>query len=150
MAQKIYIPNIGDFAQVEVIEVLVKPGDIVDKESSLITLESDKAAMDIPSPQAGKVKELHLKAGDKVGKGDAILSLEPAAAAQADKSAAAQTASAASYASDAPAPQPRSDSTSQAAMPQEQPEQAAKANYDTDTPLVIAQVRSLLPATLPT
>ena len=70
------VPDIGDFKDVEVIEVLVKPGDSVTKEQSLVTLESDKATMEIPSPAAGVVKELRIKVGDKVSKGAAILVLE--------------------------------------------------------------------------
>jgi dihydrolipoamide dehydrogenase len=78
MATEVKVPDIGDFKEVEVIEVLVKPGDTVSKEQSLITLESDKATMEIPSPGAGTVKELKLKVGDKVSKGAAILMLEEA------------------------------------------------------------------------
>src|SRR5918996_2946278 len=73
---EVKVPDIGDFKNVEVIEVLVKPGDAVSKEQSLITLESDKATMEIPSPGAGVVKELRLKVGDKVSKGSPILLLE--------------------------------------------------------------------------
>jgi len=75
-AQQVPVPDIGDFKEVEVIEVLVKPGDKVAKEQSLITLESDKATMEIPSPAAGTVKELKVKVGDKVSKGATILVLE--------------------------------------------------------------------------
>jgi len=71
------VPDIGDFKEVEVIEVLVKPGDAVAKEQSLITLESDKATMEIPSPAAGVVKSLKVKVGDKVAKDSPILLLEP-------------------------------------------------------------------------
>ncbi|TAK45300.1 MAG: dihydrolipoyl dehydrogenase [Betaproteobacteria bacterium] len=74
------VPDIGDFKEVAVIEVLVKPGDAVTKEQSLITLESDKATMEIPSPETGVVKDLAVKLGDRVGEGSAILSLEVAAA----------------------------------------------------------------------
>ena len=70
------VPDIGDFKEVEVIEVLVKPGDTVTKEQSLITLESDKATMEIPSPAAGVVKDLKIKVGDKISKGAPILVLE--------------------------------------------------------------------------
>src|SRR5438094_8753730 len=77
---EVKVPDIGDFKEVEVIEVLVKPGDTVTKEQSLITLESDKATMEIPSPGAGVVKELRIKVGDKVSKGSAILLLEGAQA----------------------------------------------------------------------
>jgi len=72
----VVVPDIGDFKEVEVIEVLVKPGDAVTKEQSLITLESDKATMEIPSPSAGVVKELKIKVGDKVSKGATILELD--------------------------------------------------------------------------
>jgi pyruvate dehydrogenase E2 component (dihydrolipoamide acetyltransferase) len=77
-AQTVSVPDIGDFKQVEVIEVLVKPGDTVEKEQSLITLESDKATMEIPSPGAGVVQELKIKVGDKVSKGSPILQLASA------------------------------------------------------------------------
>lgn len=60
----------------EVIEVLIKPGDVVDAEDSLITLESEKASMDVPSPKTGTIKELKIKVGDKVGEGDLIAILE--------------------------------------------------------------------------
>src|SRR5580765_481109 len=73
---EIRVPDIGDFKNVEVIEVLVKPGDAVSKEQSLITLESDKATMEIPSPGPGVVKELRIKVGDKVSQGSPILLLE--------------------------------------------------------------------------
>ena len=73
---EVKVPDIGDFKEVEVIEVLVKPGDDVTKEQSLITLESDKATMEIPSPAAGKVAQLKVKVGDKVSKGSLILMLE--------------------------------------------------------------------------
>jgi len=74
---EVRVPDIGDFKEVEVIEVLVKPGDAVAKEQSLITLESDKATMEIPSPGEGKVAEIKVKVGDKVSKGSLILFLDP-------------------------------------------------------------------------
>ena len=88
---EIKIPDIGEFKNIPVIEVLVKPGDVVNKEDSLVTLESDKATMDIPAPSGGVVKTLSLKPGDKVSKGTLILTLEESsdAAAPAAKSAAA-------------------------------------------------------------
>src|SRR5690349_6204994 len=82
--QEVKVPDIGDFKEVEVIEVLVKPGDAVTKEQSLITLESDKATMEIPSPGAGVVRELRLKVGDKVSKGSPILLLEGGEAVKAE------------------------------------------------------------------
>src|SRR3954452_17037322 len=75
-SNEVKVPDIGDFKSIEVIEVLVKPGDSVQKEQSLITLESDKATMEIPSPGAGVVKEIRVKVGDKVSQGSAILVLE--------------------------------------------------------------------------
>ena len=73
---EVKVPDIGDFKDVEVIEVLVKPGDAVAKEQSLISLESDKATMEIPSPEAGVGKEMMVKLGDKVSQGSVILKLE--------------------------------------------------------------------------
>ena len=70
------LPDIGDFKEVDVIEVLVSPGDKVDAEQSLITLESDKATLEVPSPKAGKVLEVKVKVGDKVSQGTPIVSLE--------------------------------------------------------------------------
>jgi pyruvate dehydrogenase E2 component (dihydrolipoyllysine-residue acetyltransferase) len=106
-ATTIPVPDIGDFKEVEVIEVLVKPGDSVTKEQSLITLESDKATMEIPSPSAGVVKELKLKVGDKVSKGAPILVLASSGTARAPAPApqASQKAVAAAPAA-APAPRP--------------------------------------------
>jgi dihydrolipoamide dehydrogenase len=78
---EIKVPDIGDFKEVEVIELLVKPGDTVKTEQSLITVESDKASMEIPSSASGVVKELKVKIGDKVAEGSLILMLEAADAA---------------------------------------------------------------------
>jgi dihydrolipoamide dehydrogenase len=80
---EIKVPDIGGFKDVPVIEVLVKPGDSVKKEDPLITLESDKATMEVPAPQAGVVKELRIKTGDKVSQGSLILMLEASDAAAA-------------------------------------------------------------------
>jgi dihydrolipoamide dehydrogenase len=97
----IKVPDIGDFKDVAVIEVLVKPGDAVKAEQSLITVESDKASMEIPSSHAGVVKDLKLKLGDTVNEGTVILSLEAEGAA-----APAPAAAPAVAASPAPAPSP--------------------------------------------
>ncbi|MBS0337411.1 MAG: dihydrolipoyllysine-residue acetyltransferase [Proteobacteria bacterium] len=103
---EVKVPDIGDFKEVGVIEVLVSPGDRVEKEGSLITVESDKATMEIPSPVAGVVKELKIKVGDKVAEGSLILILEEAAgSAPAPAPAPAQKAAAqAAVAPAAPAP----------------------------------------------
>jgi dihydrolipoamide dehydrogenase len=74
------VPDIGDFDEVAVIEVLVKPGDAIRAEQSLITVESDKASMEIPSSHAGVVKELRVQLGDKVRQGSVVLMLQAAAA----------------------------------------------------------------------
>ncbi len=79
MSTEIKVPDIGDFKDVDVIEVLVSAGDAVDIESPLLTLESDKASMEIPSPKAGTVKEIKVKVGDKVSQGTLILTLDLAA-----------------------------------------------------------------------
>jgi len=110
MAQtiEVKVPDIGDFKDVDVIEVLVKAGDRVEKETSLITLESDKATIEIPSPQAGVVKELRVKVGDKVSQGSVILQLEG------EESSAAPARSAPSQEKSAPQPA-RADSPAAAA-----------------------------------
>ncbi|HHH47480.1 MAG TPA: dihydrolipoyl dehydrogenase [Gammaproteobacteria bacterium] len=87
--EEIKVPDIGDFEDVEVIEVLVSPGDQIQPEDSLISVESDKATMEIPAPLAGTVKEVLVKVGDKVSEGTPILMLEageaPASAAPAEE-----------------------------------------------------------------
>ena len=122
---EIKVPDIGDFKEVEVIELLVKPGDTVKAEQSLITVESDKASMEIPSSHAGVVKELKVKIGDKVTEGSLILMLEAdaSAAATAPAPASAPAAPAATSAPQSaptpvptPAPQPASVSTAPAAV----------------------------------
>ncbi len=84
------VPDIGDFDTVEVIEVLVSEGDEIAPEDSMITLESDKASMEIPAPEGGKVKALKVKVGDKVSRGDVILTLETAAEARKEEPAAGE------------------------------------------------------------
>lgn len=99
----IKVPDIGGFKDVEVIEVLVAPGDEVVPEQSLITLESDKASMEVPSPQAGRVKALKVKVGDKVSEGSVILQLEAGESTQAEAPAAPAEAPVATAAAPAPA-----------------------------------------------
>ena len=91
---QINVPDIGDFKEVEVIELLVKPGDTVKAEQSLITVESDKASMEIPSSHAGVVKELKIKVGDKVAEGSLILMLDTAPATAAPAAATTSVAAA--------------------------------------------------------
>lgn len=86
---EIKVPDIGDYKNIPVIEVLVKPGDSVSAEDPLLTLESDKATMEVPAPVAGIVKELKVKVGDKVSEGVLVMTLEGAAAPVAEKKSAA-------------------------------------------------------------
>jgi pyruvate dehydrogenase E2 component (dihydrolipoamide acetyltransferase) len=97
----VLVPDIGDFKNIPVIEVLVKPGDSIKAEDALISLESDKATMEVPAPFAGVVKEMKVKLGDKVSEGTAILSLEISEGAAAP---AAEAPKAAAPAAPAPAP----------------------------------------------
>ncbi|WP_334043379.1 dihydrolipoyl dehydrogenase [Burkholderia ambifaria] len=115
---EVKVPDIGDFSGVDVIEVNVKPGDVIEKEQTLITLESDKASMEVPSDVAGTVKEVKVKAGEKVSQGTVIAIVEaaasdaaPAKAPEAAKPAAAAPAPAAA----APAAAPQAGSYSGAA-----------------------------------
>ncbi|WP_347554080.1 dihydrolipoyllysine-residue acetyltransferase [Robbsia sp. KACC 23696] len=109
---EVKVPDIGDYKDVPVIEVLVKPGDVVEPEQSLLTLESDKATMDVPSPAGGTVKSVHVKVGDSVAEGLLIVTLEGAdagaakAAAPAEKPAEKSAAKAEEKAPAAAAPAP--------------------------------------------
>lgn len=100
----ISVPDIGGDNDVEVIEVHVKVGDDIAKEDTLVTLESDKAAMDVPSPLAGRITALKIKVGDKVSKGSAVLEIEVTSAAAPQKAAAAPVEAKLSAAASAPAP----------------------------------------------
>ena len=84
MATKLTIPDLGDFADVEVIEVIASPGDVVAIEDPLITLETDKATMDVPAEAAGKIVSIDVKVGDRVSKGDPLVTIEQADEAPAD------------------------------------------------------------------
>ena len=76
MAQNISVPDIGDFKDVEVIEVLVKPGAQINKNDPIVTIESDKSSVEIPSPAAGEIKDLKVKIGDKVSEGSILATIE--------------------------------------------------------------------------
>ncbi|VVE68699.1 dihydrolipoyllysine-residue acetyltransferase [Pandoraea captiosa] len=117
---EVKVPDIGDFKDLPVIEVLVKAGDKIDAEQALITLESDKATMDVPSPAAGVIKALNLKVGDEVSEGSLILTLETAngSGAQANGAAAPATAPAAApQAAPAPAAAPAAATSATASAP---------------------------------
>jgi dihydrolipoamide dehydrogenase len=120
--QEIKVPDIGDFKNVEVIELLVKPGDTVKVDQSLITVESDKASMEIPSSQAGIVKELKVKLGDKVSQGSPLALLEVTQGAAAPAPAAPASAAA------APASTPAAPKAAPAAA-----NYAGKADLECDT-----------------
>jgi pyruvate dehydrogenase E2 component (dihydrolipoamide acetyltransferase) len=117
------VPDIGDFKDVPIIEILVKPGDLVKADDSLVTLESDKATMDVPAPSAGKVAEIVAKVGDKVAMGSLILRLEQTGAGAAAPAAApaAKSEPAKAEPKDAPAakaaPAPAETAAKDAALP---------------------------------
>ena len=136
------VPDIGDFKDVPVIEVLVKPGDSVNAEDPLVTLESDKATMDVPSPAQGVVKSIRVKVGDKVSEGSALLTLEGAAtAAKAPAPAAApsQTSSGANAgpakpASPSAAPSPRAAAAPPTRAPDPAKSPSAEASSTSASP----------------
>ncbi|WP_312304891.1 FAD-dependent oxidoreductase, partial [Pulveribacter sp.] len=117
----IQVPDIGDFDEVAVIEVLVQPGDTIRAEQSLVTVESDKASMEIPSSHAGTVKDLKVKLGDKVKQGSVLLTLE------AEESAAAPAPA------PAPAPSPAPSEPKQAPAPAAQAPAAPKTEASSFT-----------------
>jgi dihydrolipoamide dehydrogenase len=127
---EIKVPDIGDFKNIPVIEVLVKPGDTVGKEDTIVTLESDKATLEVPSPSAGVVRDLRIKVGDKVSEGSLLLTLdaeEPAAKAEAPPQAKTPAPAAAApqqARTAAPHAQDASPSTPPASRPSSPPEGA--------------------------
>ena len=141
---EVKVPDIGDFTDVPVIEVLVKPGDAVKAEDSLVTLESDKATMDVPAPAAGTVKSVGVKVGDKVSEGHLILTLDQAADAAAPAQApakpappAAPSSAAAATAAAPPAPA----SAAPASPPPKTPPPAAPAAAPPSAPVDDAAFR---------
>jgi pyruvate dehydrogenase E2 component (dihydrolipoamide acetyltransferase) len=117
---EVKVPDIGDFKNIPVIEVLVRPGDPVKKETPLVTLESDKATMEVPAPAAGVVKELKVKVGDKVSEGTLVLTLDAAGDGAAPKPAAQKPAA-------APQPAMQPARPAPAAAPQPEPRRPAPA-----------------------
>ncbi|GAB3628261.1 dihydrolipoyllysine-residue acetyltransferase [Pandoraea terrae] len=124
---EVKVPDIGDFTDIPVIEVLVKVGDVIAAEQSVVTLESDKATMDVPSPTAGTVKEIKVKVGDNVSEGSLILVLEGAAAGAAAPAPAA--------AAPAPAPVAAPQAVAPAAAPAPAPAAAAPAVAGGEQPI---------------
>lgn len=129
MAQQVEVkvPDIGEFKDVEVIELLVKPGDAITKDQSLITVESDKAAMEIPSSAAGIVKQLMVKLGDKVSKDSSLLLIESEAESKADSEAQAAPAPAAAKTAAPAAPSAATAPSAPTPSPAQPPPAAAEA-----------------------
>ena len=140
---EVKVPDIGDFKDVEIIELLVKPGDTIKAEQSLVTVESDKASMEIPSSHAGVVKELKVKLGDKISEGSLVLLLEAQAGAAAPTAAAAPAAATAAV----PAPQSEPDTANQKVAPVELA--VAPAPPPVQAPPPAAAERTLPTAALP-
>ena len=138
---EVEVPDIGDFADVGVIELLVKVGDTVKVEQSLITVESDKASMEIPSSHAGVVKALKVKVGDRVAKGSVVATIEAAGGATAPAPAATAAAPATATAS-APAPAPAEKAVPTAALPPHEPI-AAPLNLPHASPTIRRAAREL-------
>jgi len=126
-AIEVKVPDIGDFKNIPVIEVLVKPGDRVSKEAALITLESDKATMDVPAPAAGVVKEIRVKVGDKVSEGSPVLVLDAADGGEIAAKPAAEKMPAAAA---APAPQPAPRAATASAAPPPHPPSLSRAERE--------------------
>jgi pyruvate dehydrogenase E2 component (dihydrolipoamide acetyltransferase) len=132
---EVLVPDIGGFKDVSVIDVMVKDGQQIDKEAPLITLETEKAAMDVPAPMAGRITQVKLKQGDKVSEGSLILLIEPAAAAgesPAPQPTAAPASAPAAPAAPAPAaPAPAASTAAPAAKPPAAPAPPAAATAAT-------------------
>ena len=138
---EVRVPDIGGFKDVDVIEVLVKDGQQIEKETPLITIETEKAAMDVPAPSAGKIAQVKLKSGDKVSEGSVILVLEGTAAdsaASQDAPSAPKSETPAAEASAAPRQSPPPGSTSAQGSAAETPA-AAQTTAKTQTPPAAAQ-----------
>ena len=125
-AISVEVPDIGDFDDVPIIEILVAPGDTVAAEDPLVTLESDKATMDVPAPSAGTVKEIQVKVGDRVSQGAVLMTLEPESGGGEDDGSASE-ATAAPAASEPTAASAAPDATSSSA-------EAAQAAEEQDPP----------------
>jgi len=152
MSESILIPDIGDFKDVEVIDVLVKPGDTIALETPLLTIETEKATMDVPSSVAGVVKSVAIKKGDRVSKGSLVLEVEAGASAAAPAAKAEPVPAPAIETRDsgretrqakaeAPAPktEPREDGLRTASVSASEPSAyslAPRASYDFDVEVI--------------
>src|ERR1041384_3902587 len=125
MAQDITVPDLGDFKDVEVIDVLVKAGDKIDVDTPLITLETEKATMDVPSTEAGVVKSVAIKKGDRVSKGAVIVQVEATSGSQLAVSAEEKAAASAPPPRPVEAPKPKQPDSAPPAPPCESAEAEA-------------------------
>ena len=123
-SKTIVLPDVGDFQDIEIIEILVAPGDVVEQEQSIIVLESDKATMEIPSPYAGTIEALNVSVGDRVNEGDAIASLKTDAAAEKAGAVAEKDA-----VPEAPAAQPESAAAAETPAEAEAPAPAPPGGF---------------------
>jgi len=139
--ESIKVPNLGDSKDVEVIELLVKPGQSVKENDSLMVLESDKAAMEIPSPKSGVVKSLSIKLGDQVSEGDEILLLEVEGVAAAPAAAKAEPAPSAAPAAPAPAAPAPAAASSPAAASAVEPIVVPDIGGDSDVEVIEVHVK---------
>ncbi|MBL0223637.1 MAG: 2-oxo acid dehydrogenase subunit E2 [Xanthomonadales bacterium] len=152
-SHEVKVPDIGNYSGIPVIEVLVQPGDTVRKDQGLITLESDKATMEVPSSVAGVVKELKVKLGDEVAEGTVVAIIEAEAAATAPKAAAAERTAAPAQAEPAAAPKATIDTSRPNRL--SELETAAlvpdldTANPATQTPPIAFGVDTVMPAKVP-
>jgi pyruvate dehydrogenase E2 component (dihydrolipoamide acetyltransferase) len=147
---EIHVPDIGDYSDVPVIEVLVKVGDVIEKEQSVVTLESDKATMDVPSSHAGLVKEIKVKVGDLISEGALVLVVESSDAAASPSPAASVSAPQAapaiapvSVSTPTPAPMPVAAAVAAPAAPVAQAIPAAGADVSHASPTVRKYAREL-------
>jgi pyruvate dehydrogenase E2 component (dihydrolipoamide acetyltransferase) len=147
---EIHVPDIGDYSDVPVIEVLVKVGDVIEKEQSVVTLESDKATMDVPSSHAGLVKEIKVKVGDLISEGALVLVVEssdaaasPAPAASVSAPQAAPAIAPVSVSTPTPAPMPVAAAVAAPAAPVAQAIPAAGADVSHASPTVRKYAREL-------
>ena len=148
---EVKVPDIGDFNDIPVIEILVKPGDTVKKEDSLISLESDKATMEVPSTHAGVVKELKVKLGDKVSMGSLVLVLEESAsaAAVAASPSSAPSPGTAEVKAASPSPQPSPKGEGANARPAEaMPPKAAPILAPSPAPVAASTDHGVVTATV--
>lgn len=126
--EEILLPDIGDFSSVEIIEILVAPGDRIEAEQSILTLESDKATIEIPAPIGGVVRELLVKTGDRVSRGDRLMRVEPVGASAEGSGAAETSPPAAAFQT----PEPAAPASSPGVAPDVEPEPPRRAPGETE------------------